>query len=158
MSEIAKPMTLHYKRSHFVTQLPVDHLYTPSHFWLARQAGEVWRVGLTKFATRMLGEMVDCGFEPKPGNAIASGQIIGWVEGFKAISDIHCVLEGTFAGANPGLQEDIALINKDPNAAGWLYEGCGQPDGKCMDVHAYLRLLDQTIGRILEKQNTEESK
>lgn len=158
MMESAKPKTLHYKRSHFVTQLPVDHLYSPSHFWLARQAGDLWRVGLTKFATRMLGDMVDFGIEPRPDATVASGQIIGWIEGFKAISDIFCVLEGTFSGANSGLKDNITVISKDPYVTGWLYEVRGQPDGKCVDVHAYKTMLDQTIDRILEKQKNDESK
>ena len=158
MNESAKPKTLHYKRSHFATQLPVDHLYSPSHFWLARQAGDLWRVGLTKFATRMLGEMVECGFERKPEEPVASGQIIGWVEGFKAISDVYCVLEGTFAGTNPDLKNHISVITQDPYFEGWLYEVRGQPDANCVDVRAYQTLLDQTIDRILEKQKNDENK
>jgi glycine cleavage system H protein len=150
--------TLYYKRSHFVTQLPVEYLYSPSHLWLAQKEGGLWRVGLTKFATRMLGDMVDCGFEPKPDSPVASGQIIGWVEGFKAISDIYCVLAGGFAGANPNLKENITAISKDPYATGWLYEVRGQPDAKCVDVQAYKTMPDQTIDRILEKQKTDESK
>ncbi len=152
-----KPRTLHYKRSHFVTQLPVDYLYAPSHVWLARQDGDLWRVGLTKFATRMLGDMVDCGFESKLGEPVASGQIIGWVEGFKAISDIYCVIQGAFSCLNPGLNEKITLITKDPYVTGWLYEARGQPDSKCVDIHAYQTILDQTIDRILEKQKSDES-
>jgi glycine cleavage system H protein len=77
MTNTSKPKTLHYKRSHFATQLPVDYLYNPSHFWLARRKGNRWRVGLTKFATRMLGEMVDCGFELEPPSPVTIGQIIG---------------------------------------------------------------------------------
>ena len=158
MMETAQPKTLHYKRSHFVTQLPVDYLYSPSHCWLAKREEGLWRVGLTKFATRMLGDMVDFGFELKPGSRIAKGEIIGWVEGFKAISDIYCVVEGTFSAANEGLKEKITAISKDPYASGWLYEAQGEPDGKCIDVHAYKTLLDQTIDRILEKQTNEDAK
>lgn len=155
--DIAKPETLHYKRSHFATQLPAHYLYSPSHCWLVRQAGNSWRVGLTKFATRMLGEMVDCGFELTPDVPVAAGQILGWVEGFKAISDIYCVLDGNFAGTNPGLEEQNTLITKDPYGAGWLYEARGQPDAKCMDVQAYRALLDLTINRMLEKQKSDAS-
>src|SRR5206468_4087450 len=61
--ETGKPKSLHYKRSHFVTRLPVDYLYSPSHCWIAQQQGYFWRVGFTKFAVRMLGDMVDHGFE-----------------------------------------------------------------------------------------------
>jgi glycine cleavage system H protein len=155
--DTAKPTTLHYKRSHFVTHLPVAYLYSPSHCWLARQEGDLWRVGLTKFATRMLGEAVDCGFELKPDSPITNGQIIGWVEGFKAISDVYCVLEGNFSGANPLLKEKISALDKDPYGTGWLYEARGQPDAKCVDVQAYKTMLDQTIDRILEKQKSDEN-
>jgi len=156
--DTAKPKTLHYKRSHFATQLPVDYLYSPSHFWVARQAGGLWRVGLTKFATRMLGDMVDHGFELEPDALVASGQVIGWVEGFKAISDIFCVVDGNFSGTNPVLKGKITAINKDPYDSGWIYEVRGRPDGKCVDVQAYVAMLDRTIDRILEKQKGDESK
>ena len=157
MSETTQPKTTRYKRSSFVTQLPVDHLYSPSHCWLGRQADGSWRVGLTKFAARMLGEMVDCGFDATPGSPVANGQIIGWVEGFKAISDIYCVFDGSFSGVNPALREKIALVTRDPHVGGWLYAGSGTPDARCMDVQAYQALLDVTIDRILEKQKAEET-
>ena len=156
--DTSKPKTLHYKRARFVTQLPVDYLYSPSHCWAARQDAGLWRIGLTKFATRMLGDMVDHGFDVETGAPIASGQIIGWVEGFKAISDVFCIAEGTFAGGNPALKEKITLINKDPYSAGWLYLVKGKPDGQCLDVHGYQAILDKTIDKILEKQNAEEIK
>jgi glycine cleavage system H protein len=156
--DAAKPKTLFYKRSHFVTHLPVDYLYSPSHFWLAKQEGEVWRVGITKFANRMLGDMVDCGFELPPGAAVGNGEIIGWMEGFKAISDIYCVLDGTYLGVNPLLKEKINVVDKDSYGNGWIYEASGVPDARCVDVQAYKALLDETIDRILEKQKGEETK
>ena len=152
------PKTLHYKRSRFTTQLPLDYLYSPSHGWIARQEGDLWRVGLTKFATRMLGDMVDHGFEVKRDASVLPGEIIGWIEGFKAISDVFCIAEGNFAGTNPVLKEKITLVNKDPYAAGWLYSVRGKPDSNCVDVHAYRAILDKTIDKILEKQKAEEIK
>ena len=144
---------LRYKRSRFVTQLPVHYQYSPSHYWAAEQEEGYWRIGLTKFATRMLGEMVDYGFDTLPGEGVKSGQVLGWIEGFKAISDVFCMAEGTFAELNPALKPQITLINKDPYQSGWLYAVRGQPDAKCMDVHAYKTLLDKTIDKILERQN-----
>ena len=156
--DTAPPKTLHYKRSHFATQLPVDYLYSPSHAWAAALGDGRWRVGLTKFATRMLGEMVDHGFEIEAGAKVECGQIIGWVEGFKAISDLFCVAGGEFAGGNPRLKENIAVITREPFGAGWLYEVKGQPDAKCLDVHTYRDLLDKTIDRILAQQKGDEIK
>jgi len=153
-----KPKNLHYKRSHFATQLPADYLYSPSHFWLAQQEGNLWRVGYTKFAVRMLGEMVDHGIELEMEAPVKGGQIIGWIEGFKAISDLFCVVDGNFAGANPALKEKITLVNKDCYGAGWIYQVRGTPDAKCVDVKMYKQILDKTIDKIMEKQKGEEIK
>ena len=118
----------------------------------------MWRAGFTKFAVRMLGDMVDHGFEIEPGAPVQPGQIVGWIEGFKAISDLFCIAEGQFAGPNPLLKEKITLVNKDPYGQGWLYMVKGKPDTKCVDVHGYRAILDKTIDKILEKQKSEEIK
>ncbi len=143
-----------YRRSHFVTQLPVAHLFSPSHFWIAPAPDEpgLWRVGLTKFASRMLGEMVDLGIDTEVDAPVSPGQILGWVEGFKAISDVYCIASGHFAGANGALRSNLALVAKDCHGAGWFYAVRGEPDPQCLDIAAYRALLDKTIDRILEKQ------
>ncbi|MGV3773339.1 MAG: glycine cleavage system protein H [Verrucomicrobiales bacterium] len=154
--DTGKPKTLAYKRSHFVTHLPETYLYSPSHCWMAEVESGVWRVGLTKFATRMLGEMVDYQLELAPGSAVQSGQIIGWIEGFKAISDIYSIAEGTYLQSNPILKEKISLVSKDCYGEGWLYMVKGMPDPKTVDVKTYQQILDKTIDKILEKEKSEE--
>ena len=154
----AQQKFLAYKRARFSAQLPLDALYSPSHAWLARQADGAWRVGITRFATRMLGEMVEAGWETQPGDAVACGQAIGWVEGFKAISDVFCVVDGQFLGANPMLKTKITLVNREPHGQGWLYAATGTPDPRCFDVHSYVTLLDKTIDKILEKEMAEGEK
>jgi glycine cleavage system H protein len=154
----ATPETIYYKRSHFVTHLPVSFRYSPTHFWLAEQDQGHWRIGMTRFATRMLGEMVDCGFESEEGAPVEPGKIVGWVEGFKAITDLYCVAEGVFSGVNPALKDNISLLGKDCYGAGWLYMVRGTPDPNCVDVHGYRSILDKTIDRILEKERSDETK
>lgn len=144
--------TLLFKRSQFATRLPLDCVFNPSHFWARQGKDGTWRVGFTKFATRMLGDMVDHDFETKPGTTIEPGQILGWVEGFKAISDVYGFCAGEFVGTNSALQKNIALISKKPYAAGWLYEARGTLDDKCVDAHGYVAILDQTIDKMLEQQ------
>ena len=85
-----------------------------------------------------------------------TGQIIGWLEGFKAISDVYCVTDGTFAGSNPALEKKIGFIDKDPYQKGWLYEATGEADAKCMNVDDYVAVLDKTITKILENQRADE--
>lgn len=151
-----RPRTLPYKRSHFATQLPLAYRYSPSHAWIAEHEPGLWRVGLTRFATRMLGEMVDHGIDTAPGVVVEPGQIIGWIEGFKAISDLFCIARGEFAGGNPGLKENIAAVDRDCYGQGWIYAVKGEPDPKCVDVHGYRAILDKAIDRILEQQKGQE--
>ena len=106
--------TVFYKRATFVTHLPADHLYTHSHNWLSRTAEGDWRVGYTKFALRMLGELVDVKFETTPGTAIQVGEIVGSIEGFKAISDIYSVGRGNFVTGNSGLTSGLENVSKKP--------------------------------------------
>ncbi|MCP5526928.1 MAG: glycine cleavage system protein H [Verrucomicrobiales bacterium] len=147
---------IRYQRATFVTRLPVGYLYAPSHYWLARQASRRWRTGFTKFALRMLGELVEVQFEPDAGIPVAPGDILGSIEGFKAVSDLFCVGRGTFAGGNPQVIDDPESLARDPYGAGWLYEFEGEPDARCLDVAGYQALLDATIDRLLEKQKAEE--
>jgi glycine cleavage system H protein len=105
----------------------------------------------------MLGEIVDVQFEKKPEDSVTSGEIIGSIEGFKAISDIYSIADGRFVERNPALDGNIEKIGKDPYHTGWLYEMEGQPDAKCRDLESYRALLDATIDRMLAKQSTSET-
>jgi glycine cleavage system H protein len=150
--------TILYNRATFVTRLPVDHRYSPSHCWLARTPEGLWRVGFTKFALRMLGELVDVQFDRAEGAAIQPGDVLGTIEGFKAVSDLFCVGTGVFRGGNPDLRSDLEVLSRAPYDAGWLYQFEGEPDARCLDVDGYQGLLDATIDRILAKQQAEENR
>ena len=90
-----------YNRSRFSTRLIEDRLYTAGHSWLEREDGEVWRVGFTKFAVRMLGEIVELGFETEPGATVETGQVIGWLEGFQGGHRHVLAAGGTLRGVQP---------------------------------------------------------
>jgi glycine cleavage system H protein len=145
-----------YKRSRFSCRLPPDRLYTPSHFWALKVGSGQWRVGFTKFATRMLGDLVEHGFEAKTGDTVRVGQVIGWVEGFKALTDLYCIMNGEFVGGNPALEQDSTLAESDPFGAGWLYAVRGTPDPAATDVQGYTAILDLTIDKMQAKPGTDE--
>lgn len=144
--------TVFYKRATFVSHLPAPYLYTHSHCWLGRVEGDRWRVGYTKFALRMLGEIVDVQFDCQAGAPVSPGQVIGTIEGFKALSDIFCVGSGKFTGANPDLKQSLEALADSPYDKGWLYEFTGSPDSRATDVKGYFNLLDATIDRMLQKE------
>ncbi len=144
--------TVYYKRARFTTRLPVDRLYAQAHFWLAEENPGTWRIGCTKFATRMLGDFVELRFDVVAGETLEVGQTIGCIEGFKAVSDIYSVAEGEFAGSNGDLERDPTLLDRDPYDAGWLYRVRGRPADSAVDVQGYIALLDATVDRMLGEQ------
>jgi glycine cleavage system H protein len=146
--------TIRFRHAHFTARFPVDCRYSPAHCWMrplsdSADAGNgIWRVGFTKFATRMLGELVEMTLTVGPGAAIRPGDRIGTVEGFKAVSDLFSVIDGTFHGPNPAVATEACLTHSDPYGAGWLYEASGLPEPGHLDVHGYIALLTETIDRL----------
>ena len=144
--------SISYRRSRFSTKLPDDRLYTPSHFWLKEVTPGTWRVGVTRFAQRMLGDLVEYGFEVKPAAAVEVGETVGWIEAFKATTDVFCVGTGTFDRENPVLATEPRKFDIDPYGDGWLYEFSGTPDPMAVENAGYTRLLDLAIDKIQGKE------
>jgi glycine cleavage system H protein len=142
--------TIFYKRARFSTRLPADRRYTAAHYWLLEEPPGAWRVGFTKFATRMLGDLVEYEFSVTPGARVAVGQEIGSIEGFKAVTTLYSVAEGEFLGVGEGFLSDITIVESDPYGRGWLYRVNGRPDPESVDVQGYVAILDATIDRLLE--------
>jgi glycine cleavage system H protein len=146
---------IRYKHARFSARFPAHYRYSPSHYWMAPspEDNSIWRVGFTKFATRMLGELVDAEFSVSQGDAVLPGQEIGWVEGFKAASDVLCVMKGSFFNGNPTLQIDACIVRSDPYVDGWLYSVTGTPEEQSLDAKGYIKLLDETINRMQAQEH-----
>lgn len=141
-----------FKHARFSARFPEGYRYARSHYWMAEVEGEpgLWRVGFTKFATRMLGELVEAEWGKAEHDEVSPGDQIGWVEGFKAASDVFCVMAGRFVRGNPALDVDACIIRSSPYVDGWLYEVRGEPEGESLDLDGYLALLDATITKMQE--------
>lgn len=139
-----------FKHARFSARLPASFRYSLSHYWMVEdvEGSGKWRVGFTKFATRMLGELVEARYEVAVGDKVTSGQAIGYVEGFKAASDLYCVMEGSFLGGNPLLEADACLVKSSPYEDGWLYAVEGAPEGTSVDVHGYFAHLEALIEKM----------
>jgi glycine cleavage system H protein len=148
---------LRYKRSRFSARLPMDRRYAPSHFWLLEYEPGVWRVGFTKFAIRMLGDIVEADFEIKPNAPVQTGVVVGWVEAFKAVADLYCVMPGTFETGNPALATDPSLIDSDPHGEGWLYAVRGTPGDEIVDAEGYTIILDAQIDKMIGEEKKDGS-
>jgi glycine cleavage system H protein len=148
---------LRYKHARFSARFPDSFRYSRSHYWMAPVDGEpgVWRVGFTKFATRMLGELVDCDWKPTEGGPVQPGEVIGWVEGFKAASDVYSVMQGSFVSGNPILKQDACIVRTDPYEQGWLYAVKGEPEADSLSAEEYIAVLDATIRKMAETMHGE---
>ena len=124
-------------------------------YWFKEQEDGSYQVGLTKFAARMLGELVEFGLEKKPQDDVEKGDIIGWMEGFKAASDIYSLVDGKFAGENSQLVENPELLHARPHDKGWLYIINMSPQQKenLMEVSQYTAFLDDLIDKMTGEDN-----
>jgi glycine cleavage system H protein len=137
--------SVYYRRSRFTTHLPKDRRYSPAHYWLLEEAPGIWRVGLTKFATRMLGDLVEFDFTVAPGSTVGLGDEIGSIEGMKAVTSVFAAGSGTFLGEGARLRGDVTLAESDPYGDAWLYRLQGDPGAATVDVDGYVAILDATI-------------
>ena len=150
---VSREQALYYRRSRFTTHLPRDRKYSPAHYWLLEESPGVWRVGLTKFATRMLGDIVEFDFGVRPGTNVAVGDEIGSLEGLKALTVVFAVGSGVFLGEGTSLRKDVTLVESDPYGEGWLYRLQGEPAADAVDVEGYVAILDATIDRMLTSRH-----
>ena len=138
---------LRYKHARFKARFPTEFRYSRSHYWMALIDDErnLWHVGFTKFATRMLGELVEAEFNVSADDSISAGQVIGTVEGFKAASDVYSVMDGSFKGMNPVLDENACIVRDSPYTEGYLYAAEGKPEESDLDVESYVEHLNALI-------------
>jgi glycine cleavage system H protein len=144
---------VYYRRSRFTTHLPADRRYSAAHYWLLEEEPGLWRVGLTKFATRMLGDIVEFEFSVAPGAEVGVGDEIGSIEGLKAVTSIFSAAAGRFRGEGDLLRKDVTLAESDPYGRGWLYRLQGSPAPDTVDVHGYVAILDATIDKMLASRH-----
>ncbi len=150
--------TVYYRRARFTTRLPKTYRYALSHFWLQELEPNLYRVGITHFATRMLGDFVECEFKKNAGDGIEVGLPLGWIEGFKAVSDLYSVINGDFVESNAELANNPQFMDRDPYDRGWLYIARGKPDSRVVDCQGYVEALDLAIDRILSQEQEQQKK
>ncbi|MFZ4110793.1 MAG: glycine cleavage system protein GcvH [Polymorphobacter sp.] len=94
--------------------------YTKDHEWLAVD-GSTATVGITDYAQNALGDVVFAEV-PAAGTVVARGKEAAVVESVKAASDVYSPVSGTVIEANAALADDPALVNTDPEGAGWFFK------------------------------------
>ena len=78
-------------------------------------------VGITTYAVEQLGDHVFVEL-PEVGATFAKNDNASTVESVKAASDVYCPLDGEITAVNDAITADPALVNSDPQGAGWFFK------------------------------------
>ena len=94
--------------------------FTKDHEWV-RVEGNQATVGISSHAQEQLGDIVFAE-APDAGRSLRKGEEAAVVESVKAASDVYSPISGTVIEGNPALADDPAIINNDPEGAGWFFK------------------------------------
>jgi len=94
--------------------------YSKKHEWVSIE-GDIGTIGITKHATEQLGDIVFAEV-PDAGKVLTSGGEAAVVESVKAASDVYTPVSGEVVEGNAAIVADPALINQDPEGAGWFFK------------------------------------
>jgi glycine cleavage system H protein len=98
---------------------PADLLYSKEHEWV-KVDGTTATVGITDYAQNSLGDIVYVEL-PKVGQQFAQFGSVGVVESVKAVSDLFTPVGGEIIEINGQLEDDPALVNRQPFEGGWMF-------------------------------------
>lgn len=99
---------------------PADLLYSKEHEWV-KVDGDIATIGITDYAQNSLGDIVYVEL-PKVGANVAQMGSVGVVESVKAVSDLFTPVGGEVVDVNNDLENDPALVNREPFAGGWMFK------------------------------------
>lgn len=117
--------------------------FTDEHEWIDVD-GDTATVGITDYAQSQLGDIVFVE-TPAAGTTLTKGGDAAVVESVKAASDVYAPVSGSVTEGNAALEADPALVNSDPEGAGWFFKLAladpGELDG-LMNETAYKAFVD----------------
>ena len=94
--------------------------FTKEHEWI-RVDGNSATVGISNHAQEALGDIVFVEV-PESGRELRKGEEAAVVESVKAASDVYSPISGSVIEGNQAIADDPALVNNDPEGAGWFFK------------------------------------
>jgi len=101
------------------SNVPADLKYAKSHEWV-RISGDTAVIGITDHAQHELTDVVFVEL-PALGRKVKAAEACAVVESVKTASDIYSPVSGEIIEINQAVVDSPALVNTDPNGAGWFY-------------------------------------
>ena len=92
--------------------------YSKDHEWVTVENG-IATIGITNHAQEQLGDVVFIEL-PAIGKSVAAHEQAAVVESVKAASEVYAPVDGEVTEVNEALADTPALVNEDPEGAGWF--------------------------------------
>jgi len=103
-----------------MSSIPKELRYTKDHEWVrASDDPQVVEIGITDYAQGELGDVVFVEL-PKSAASFKQRDAFGTIEAVKAVSELYAPVAGTIVESNKALEQDPALVNRDPYGKGWM--------------------------------------
>jgi len=103
-----------------MSAIPKELRYTKDHEWVRVSDDlQVVEVGITDYAQGELGDVVFVDL-PKAATTFKQRDAFGTIEAVKAVSELYSPVAGTIVESNKALEQDPALVNRDPYGKGWM--------------------------------------
>jgi len=103
-----------------MSSIPKELRYTQDHEWVRESDDpQIVEVGITDYAQGELGDVVFVEL-PKAAAKYKQRDVFGTIEAVKAVSELYAPIAGTILETNTALEQDPALVNRDPYGKGWM--------------------------------------
>lgn len=100
-------------------KVPEELLYTEKHEYVRKAGEDEIIVGITDYAQAELSDIVFVEL-PEVGSSFAKMEPFGTIEAVKAVSELYTPVAGEVLAINESLQDDPAIVNRDPYGEGWM--------------------------------------
>ena len=97
--------------------IPIDLKFTNDHEWI-KVEGNIGTIGITDFAQGELGDVIY--IDITATDNVNKGESCGTIEAVKTVSDIFAPVSGKISDTNKAINDNPAVVNKDPYGEGWI--------------------------------------
>jgi glycine cleavage system H protein len=97
--------------------IPENLKYTKDHEWI-KVDGNIGTVGITDYAQGELGDIIFVDITAT--GEVKQGDSCGTIEAVKTVSDVFAPVSGKIKEANTSVNNNAAVVNKDPYGEGWI--------------------------------------
>ena len=95
--------------------------YSDEHEWVLMKTDNTVLIGITKFASDNLGDIVFIEL-PEAGNDVTQFEQFGEIESVKAVSELYSPVSGNISQINESVVKNPEILSDSPYEEGWLIQ------------------------------------